>query len=120
MSMKANKLTAGHNLMWESSRMILPEHKEQLLKERRNQELFHMPQLTEEQLQEMDLIIQAAIKQNCSITITYTEKYGPAQFSGKIKKINSQEASLKVSNRHMVLTLPFHKILQIEKMEGAL
>ncbi len=43
-----------------------------------------------------------------------------AQFSGKIKKINSQEASLKVSNRHMVLTLPFHKILQIEKMEGAL
>nr|WP_279402053.1 hypothetical protein [Piscibacillus salipiscarius] len=28
--MNPNKLTHGHNLLWESSRMMLPEHKELL------------------------------------------------------------------------------------------
>jgi hypothetical protein len=28
--MKANKLTPGSNLLWESSRMILPEHKDRI------------------------------------------------------------------------------------------
>ena len=29
--MNPNKLTPGYNIMWESSRMMLPEHREQLL-----------------------------------------------------------------------------------------
>ena len=29
--MNPNKLTPGYNVMWESSRMMLPEHREQLL-----------------------------------------------------------------------------------------
>lgn len=33
--MNPNKLTPGYNIMWESSRMMLPEHREQLLAQKR-------------------------------------------------------------------------------------
>ena len=38
--MNPNKLTPGYNIMWESSRMMLPEHREQLLAQKRKKRIY--------------------------------------------------------------------------------
>ncbi|MBS4209680.1 YolD-like family protein [Bacillus sp. FJAT-50079] len=112
--MMPNKLTPGYNLLWESSRMMLPEHREQLLKERRKWEEFHLPILDEQQLAEINIMIAQAFEQKQVITITYAKKYQPASFCGLIQKINTNEASLKISNDKDTLTLFFEQILHVE------
>ncbi|MCJ7839388.1 YolD-like family protein [Lederbergia sp. NSJ-179] len=112
--MRPNKLTVGYNLRWESSRMMLPEHREQLLQEQRNQKVFQMPSLHEDQLQEINRILRVAIEQDRSITVTYAQKYGPVPFCGRIKKIDTKEGWLKIGNPEITRTIAFHSILQVE------
>lgn len=112
--MKINKLSKGHNLRWESSRMMLPEHKEQLLEEKRKQQEFIPPLLDHDQLEEINRKILKSIEQMRAVTITYAEKYEPAQFWGWIQKIDPIEGSLKIVNDDDTLSLSFTKILQVE------
>lgn len=112
--MKVNKLSKGHNLRWESSRMMLPEHREQLLKERRKHLEFTPPILDENQLEEINYMIMKAIEQKQAITITYAEKYGPAKFCGRIQKIDALEGSLKIMNDEDTLRLSIKLILQVK------
>lgn len=62
--MNPNKLTPGYNVMWESSRMMLPEHREQLLAKKRKEREFRPPELSEEQLNDMNRIIAASIEED--------------------------------------------------------
>lgn len=112
--MTINKLSKGHNLRWESSRMMLPEHREQLLEEKRKQKEFHPPILDDDQLQENNREIVKSIEQGRAVTITYTEKYGPAEFWGWIQKVNTNEGWLKIINDEDNLILSFKRILQVE------
>ncbi len=43
--MKQNKLTQGSNMRWESSRMTLPEHVEEILLWRNERDKVQKPQL---------------------------------------------------------------------------
>ena len=111
--MSPNKLTPGYNLMWESSRMMLPEHREQLLEEKRKTKEFQMPILDDNQLEEINRLILQSLEQNQTITITYAELYGPAEFSGWIQKVDTHKEWLKISNEEDTLTLSFKRILQV-------
>lgn len=112
--MRINKLTPGFNLRWESSRMMLPEHRAQLVEERRKKEQFEPPILDEDELQQINRIINEAIKQNLAVTITYAEKDGPHECSGMIKKVNAVKGWLKVGNENESLILFFKKIIRVE------
>ncbi|MFK4997714.1 YolD-like family protein [Bacillus sp. N9] len=79
--MLPNKLTPGYNLLWESSRMMLPEHRDQLLKERKKQEEFHPPILDEQQLEEINIAITQSFERKRAVTISYAEKYSPHSFA---------------------------------------
>ncbi|WP_445487412.1 YolD-like family protein [Niallia sp. 03133] len=113
--MTPNKLSPGYNLMWESSRMMLPDHREQLLKERRKQEEFQLPILDDDQLEEINRVIVKSIEQERTVTITYAEKYGTAEFWGKIQKVDVNEGWLRLKiNDEDNLSLSFKRILQVE------
>lgn len=112
--MKVNKLSKGYNLRWESSRMMLPEHREQLLEEKRKQQEFILPLLEPDQLEEMNHVIVRSMEQTRAVTITYAEKYGPTTFWGWIQKVDTMEGYLKVVNDEDILNLPFKKILAVE------
>ena len=60
--MNPNKLTPGYNVMWESSRMMLPEHRSSCLRKRKEREF--PPELSEEQLNDMNRIIAASIEED--------------------------------------------------------
>ena len=50
--MKENKLTPGSNMRWESSRMILPEHREMWLRHQKEDRMKFRPLWDEQQLEE--------------------------------------------------------------------
>lgn len=112
--MGMNKLTKGHNLRWESSRMMLPEHRERLLAERRKQGEFKPPLLDEQQLEAINGAIRQAIVEMHEVTIIYAEKYGPTMFSGLIQKIDRHAGLLKISNAENSLSIPLRTILHVE------
>lgn len=112
--MKVNKLSKGHNLRWESSRMMLPEHREQLLEEKRKQQEFTPPLLEQDQLEEMNRVIIQSIEQTRAVTITYAKRFGPAKFWGWIQRVDAIEGWVKIVNDEDTLKLPIELILQIE------
>lgn len=112
--MAVNKLSKGYNLRWESSRIMLPEHREQLLEEKRKEQKFNPPILDDDQLQEINRVIAKSIEQERAVTITYAEKYGTAKFWGWIQKVNIIEGWLKIINDKDTLRLSFERILQVE------
>ncbi|MFZ7753794.1 YolD-like family protein [Bacillus velezensis] len=112
--MNPNKLTPGYNVMWESSRMMLPEHREQLLAKKRKEREFRPPELSEEQLNDMNRIIAASIEEDRAISVTYASARGPRRFWGWVKQVRHDEKRLKIINDEDALTLPFHLILSAE------
>ncbi len=66
-----NKLSEGSNLIWESSRMMLPEHKARI----REHDLTPPPQvrpiLSEDQLTEINRRLSITINTKAYVTLTY-------------------------------------------------
>ncbi|QDI92266.1 YolD-like family protein [Salicibibacter halophilus] len=69
-----NKLTPGSNLRWESSRMILPEHREQWLRYRSSQQKSAPPLLDEQRWAEMEWTLRQAMEEGAPLTFTYWEE----------------------------------------------
>lgn len=102
------------NGLWESSRMFLPEHKEALLEQKRSQKTYSLPELDEDQLQEMNRVIAESIEHDQAVTITYADQYGSAQFWGWITKVNQHERFIKIINDEDVHVIKFHNIINVE------
>jgi hypothetical protein len=66
--------------MWESSRMMLPEHKEALLEYNQKKKIFVPPVLDEGKLQEIDQIIAESIETDQALIVTYAGTYETKQF----------------------------------------
>ncbi|MBB6451356.1 hypothetical protein HNR44_003363 [Geomicrobium halophilum] len=68
-----NKLTPGSNMRWESSRMILPEHREQWLCYREQQQKVARPLLDEQRWSEIEWVLREGMNENASLVFTYWE-----------------------------------------------
>lgn len=73
--MAVNKLSEGHNLRWESSRMMLPEHVEQFIQYRNDIGKVAKPTLDEQKLEEINDILRIAIEDYTPVYIDIY-KYG--------------------------------------------
>ncbi|WP_152654520.1 YolD-like family protein [Oceanobacillus sp. CFH 90083] len=73
--MKPNKLTSGSNLLWESSRMMLPEHKEVLQRHKKELNKRIKPILDEQQVELFSQSIAEAMKQNKKVKIQISQQY---------------------------------------------
>ncbi|WP_163538334.1 YolD-like family protein [Gracilibacillus sp. YIM 98692] len=69
--MKANKLTHGSNLLWESSRMMLPEHKEVINQHLEAKKDVKKPILSEDQLEEMERTMQEAMEFDKKVDVVF-------------------------------------------------
>lgn len=88
--MKANKLTAGHNLMWESSRMMLPEHVERILDWKQEDERHPQPIIDEQQWEEYNQIIQEALIAQQKVAVTVWENGVFVDIEGWIHNVDAQ------------------------------
>ncbi|MBD3858750.1 YolD-like family protein [Bacillus sp. 28A-2] len=112
--MNPNKLTPGYNIMWESSRMMLPEHREQLLAQKRKKKEYTPPQLSTDQLEEMNFLITQSITEDRAICMTYAASGIKKQFWGWVKAIHYETQRMKIVNDEDVLNLPLQQIVAIE------
>lgn len=93
--MKKTKLTAGSNLLWEGSRMMLPEHKEAIIAQYDQELVKRKPQLDEQKLEEISIIIQESYQHNIAINLTVYD-YEEDQYSGIVTYIDPQFKYLKL------------------------
>lgn len=76
---RINKLTEGFNLLWESSRMILPEHKERIRSRRdeaRRGGRQERPELDEQELERINEVIAQSL---CNRTAVRLQMYDPLE-----------------------------------------
>ncbi|SFI95966.1 YolD-like family protein [Thermoflavimicrobium dichotomicum] len=102
------------NMLWEGSRMFLPEHREQLLKHYKQQQTFTPPILTEEAWQEINRLILEGLEGEFPLLIQYVEHKRPQQFCGFIEKIDPHERWIKVVNGQLIRIIHFDQIYGVE------
>lgn len=110
---KPNKLTPGYNIMWESSRMVLPEHKAILRKHHNEHKKYDKPIFDEQQLAQLSENILFAFHEQAGVKI---RTYHPQQliyYSGQIKKVNTDNGSIQIVNNEEVNWISFHDVLEI-------
>jgi hypothetical protein len=75
------------NGMWSSSRMMLPEHVEQILEQNRGLKKLTKPELDEQEIVTIDQAIYGSMKQNRVVTLTTFNEYEHKTIIGIVQKI---------------------------------
>ncbi|MBU8908149.1 YolD-like family protein [Desertibacillus haloalkaliphilus] len=102
------------NILWESSRMFLPEHKEALMKKKLEKKEYTPPELDEDQFEEMNRILMESIELDNAVTVTYTEQFGETSFWGWVTKVDPVTKTIKLINDEDHLILSFDKIIEVD------
>ncbi|WP_256846889.1 YolD-like family protein [Paenibacillus sp. Pae108] len=93
---KPNKLTPGANLMWESSRMIIPEHKEAINRHRKESGRKQRPVLDEQRQQDLGYAIGEAMANQRAVTLVLFGEYEDREVTGTVEKVDRQLRRMKV------------------------
>jgi len=110
---KPNKLTPGHNLKWEASRMMLPEHKEALLQHRKYLTQKEKPHLDEQRLEEFSLLLFEAYTHRLAITLVLFHPLEDRSISGYVEKLNPHLQQIKIVGDEEQLWIKLHDIVNI-------
>ena len=112
--MKDTEYLKRGNLLWESSRMFLPEHREQLLSHRRRKREYVQPELDEDCRSELDAALLDAFASGRTVVITYGGQYEPERIRGRVARIDTMTSQLRVETDSGAVQLPFRSVLHIE------
>lgn len=103
------------NGLWESSRMMLPEHREELLQYREDMKRKKKPMLDEQRIEGISQRIGEAIEQDQAIKITVFDPYEETSIiEGKIKKLNPQLQRMQIVGEDHSTWIPLDDILYME------
>lgn len=84
------------NGMWTSSRMMLPEHVEQILEQNRGLKKLTKPELDEQEIAIIDQDIYGSMKQNRVVTLTIFDEYKHETIVGIVQKVVTGIKQVKV------------------------
>ncbi|MET3943176.1 hypothetical protein ABIC22_005988 [Paenibacillus sp. PvP094] len=90
----ANKLSG--NGIYEGSRMILPEHKEAILKHMREQERRGKPVLDDQEVQLIEQVLFQSYSEQITIAITVFNPFDDEIIHGVVASINQQRREVKL------------------------
>jgi hypothetical protein len=85
------------DIKWTS--LMLTEHREALKKLKQEENYIEKPELDEQQLEEMNYLIQKAVKEKTRVRIIYFKENRIQKIEGVIKEINGSIANLDNDNR---------------------
>jgi uncharacterized GH25 family protein len=94
--MMGKKLEA--NGMWESSRMMLPEHREQILKDNKKVHKRIKPQMHEEELEIISSEIYRSYRLNEEIELVLFDHYEDIHYTGIVIKIDQFKRVIKIQS----------------------
>jgi len=84
------------NLLWEGSRMMLPEHKEQLLDHRRDHGKRERPLLDEQRLELWSGILAEGLQDGLEIAVTVYDPFGDTRLQGTVERIDPAQRRIKL------------------------
>jgi hypothetical protein len=85
---KENKLTPGSNLMWESSRMMLPEHKAGHVEHRHELNRRERIYLDEQVWSDISLAVAESMERRKPIRLTMYDPFEQAEVAGVIDHVD--------------------------------
>ncbi|HIS27852.1 MAG TPA: YolD-like family protein [Candidatus Avamphibacillus intestinigallinarum] len=108
-----NKLSKGSNMMWESSRMMIPEHKAALNQMHQQQKKLNKTILDEQEKEILNDKLHLANTHQLTIQIDYFKDGWIEQAIGKIKQINIQQQTLHLQDAERTV-ISFENLLKID------
>ncbi|MGG3573821.1 YolD-like family protein [Bacillus gobiensis] len=96
------------NMLWEGSRMFLPEHKEALLQRKQMQKKKIRPALDFDQLEEMDRILHEAMEFAKPIQVTYFQEGDLHICEGRICRLEMLSKKLWITDTSSDIQPPIH------------
>lgn len=115
--MKPNKLTRGHNLIWESSRMMLPEHKELLRQHQKELNIKKKPILDEQEIEVLHRKIIHAYEASLLVEIHLFNPYETIVKTGYIVNIDYQYLQIKLKVDDEIYWISVNDIIHISLMK---
>lgn len=112
--MKYSKLTPGKNLIWESSRMMLPEHKAYLVDRREQLKERERPILDPQRLEELSGIMAYAFNERIEVCITVFSPYQNKLQRGVIQRLDPQLGRIKLLTEDHENWIKIENILEID------
>ncbi|TVY06571.1 YolD-like family protein [Paenibacillus cremeus] len=94
---KPSKLTCGANVIFESSRFVLPEHREKALQYSKEMTKKVRPELDECRLQDISYSIGESMSENSPSTFVLFCEYGEREITGTVIKVDQQLRQIKVA-----------------------
>lgn len=111
--MKPNKLTPGYNIMWESSRMMLPEHKEVLRQHQQRLLKRDKPLLDEQQLVVLSQDLMLAYTNQSYVKIEIFHSYRTEFKNGHIKQIDPLQRKFQLMQQDVIEWIRLSDVLAI-------
>ncbi|NDI34657.1 YolD-like family protein [Chengkuizengella sediminis] len=112
--MKENKLTPGSNMMWEASRMILPEHKERINDYQYERDRKTKPVLVEEEVNIISQQLSDSMLSKSEIIIELFRDFGQNAFkTGTVAKFDPQLRQIKLEHEHEYEWIKFGDIVGV-------
>ncbi|NBI28168.1 YolD-like family protein [Chengkuizengella marina] len=112
--MKENKLTPGSNMMWEASRMILPEHKERINDYQKERDIKMKPELAEEEVSIISQQLSDSMLSKSKITVELFRAFGQNAFkTGIVTKFDTQLRQIKLDFDDEYEWIKFHEIVGV-------
>lgn len=84
------------NLLWEGSRMFLPEHREQLQQTRQKSQRHPLPMVAADQLEEWNWLLQEAHYQEFPLAFHYLQDGEQQACCGFIEQVDQQAGTIVV------------------------
>ncbi|MFD0710653.1 YolD-like family protein [Paenibacillus sp. GCM10027626] len=109
-----NKLTPGSNMFWESSRMILPEHKQAMNKHRDDLKKRRQPQLDSQEVEDIVYKIGESMECKSEITVTLFDEYEDEQITGYVVRVDERRGKILLQAESGDEWIDFKRIVNIE------
>ncbi|MCZ8512490.1 YolD-like family protein [Paenibacillus filicis] len=112
--MSDNKLTAGKNILWEGSRMMLPEHKEQLIQHRAGLHRTEKPLLDEQRLEDLAQAVSIALHEEIPVRLTVFDGGERITVEGFVVYADPQLMRIKIRCSEGLTWIPFTDLIGLE------
>ena len=107
-----SKKLSGNGL-WESSRMMLPEHKEAILRGRKAENHHDKPDLDEQVMEGFTRLIEESMRTGKFITITVYDPVQDIKVTGCVQHIDSHAMRIRFFHDFKKTWIPFADIVSV-------
>lgn len=101
------------NGLFESSRMMLPEHKEAYIQHQQNLRKKSRPLLDEQEIEHLSGMISNSMLTGREVKIVSFDEFEEKTVTGKVTKIDQHKRTIKLTNEMGNQLIPFNHIIDV-------